>query len=149
MTQQQISEQYRCLVAETFHFVKEYFENIIPAGRPDPDFYWDTKKVYDCLEADSKQVSAECLQLIADYLEATIAYLENSQLSRHLEDRRLCRTVLLNTVQRIANLAVWLETLYRDSTACYVRESLGLTLEWKVQTVHSGVELLKNDAENK
>ena len=86
---------------------------------------------------------------IADYLEATIAFLDNSRLSRHLEDRRLCRTVLLNTVQRIANLAVWLETLYRDSTACYVRESLGLTLEWKVQTVHSGVELLKNDAENK
>ena len=166
MTQQkQIRALYCQLVAETFTYIEEHFESIVPAGCPDQEIYWKTKAVYEQLEQllgqtdcrgetiilpapEGSKEAAEGEQLIAAYLEYARNYFTERRPADHAENRRLCRNVVLNTVQMIANLAIWLECLYQDPAANYVQKCLVLAADWKVHFVHSGTELLLHGQSN-
>ena len=54
--------------------------------------------------------------------------------------RKACRNTILNSLQMIANLTFWLDALGEEA-AHSVTSWLELDATWKVQSVHSGVEL--------
>lgn len=137
---------YCHLVNKTFLFIQKYFEGIVPAGRPDEEIYWKTKAMYEKIAyfwENGKAEEAE--KLLEEYLEFATCYFEqgNPWKTRE-EDRRACRNTILNSLQMIANLTVWLEELEKHP-ACQVREWLELTGSWQVQSVHSGYELPKTE----
>lgn len=137
---------YCHLVNKTFLFIQKYFEGIVPAGRPDQDIYWKTKALYEELEElwdNDKKEAAEAL--LEDYLEyATVYFEQGDPWKTREENRRACCNTILNSVQMIANLTIWLEAM-EEYPACQVKEWLELKEEWQVQSVHSGYELPRTE----
>lgn len=142
----QFSKNYRELTEKTMSFLDKYFEHIIPAGRFDPSVLQKTKEVFDqinTLIASGKE--SDSATLLADYLEYATAYYARTDPFRNQDDRRLCRNVILNTVQMLANLTVWTARLYGTvPEGCDVRTRLELTADWKIHCVRSGVELVSH-----
>ena len=147
---------YCHLVNKTFSFIQKYFDGVVPAGRLDQDIYWKTKEIYDSLEklqaaqSCEEQVYENCFkaelaarvqEILEDYLRFATEYFEQGNPWKNREcDRRVCRNTVLNSVQMIANLTIWLELL-EEYPAARVKEWLELDEEWQVHGVHSGYEL--------
>ena len=147
---------YNRLAEEIFSFLEGYFEEIVPAGRPEEAVIKKTKETFDQLnrlafarksvEAERPVLTAEeeaaCRKIWEEYLEFAAAYLEEKALFSHLQDRRLCRYGILNCVQMLANLAVWSHCLFGGEPGAFsVERAFGLKPEWRIHKVHSGVEL--------
>lgn len=129
---------YCHLVNKTFSFIQKYFDGVVPAGRLDQDIYWKTKEIYDSLETLQ---AARVQEILEDYLRFATEYFEQGNPWKNREcDRRVCRNTVLNSVQMIANLTIWLELL-EEYPAARVKEWLELDEEWQVHGVHSGYEL--------
>lgn len=143
---------YCHLVNKTFLFIDKYFEGVIPAGRVDVEVYERTREVYTRLE-HYREVGdrQEAGRLIEEYLTFATDYLEQGAPWRTREcDRRGCRNTILNSVQMIANLTVWLKVLSAEEQwplypAAKVQEWLCLGEEWQVHSIHSGFVLPQID----
>ena len=161
-----IVKEYCRLVNENIYFIKTYFEGIVPAGRPENEIYWRTKatgeqlrvlwekeagnesklqgkKVNFAYVGNGNRAEAEINRILGEYLNYATEYLEKGEPWNTIEqDRKACRNTVLNSLQMIANLAVWLAIL-GEYPANSVLKWLELEAAWKVQSVHSGVELSK------
>ena len=137
---------YCHLVNKTLFFIEKYFEGIVPAGRPQQDIYWKTKEIYDELEVLWKEGrTQEADRILEAYLTFATEYFEQGNPWKNRKnDLRACRNTILNSVQMIANLTVWLDAR-REYPACRVMEWLELDREWQVHHVHSGYQLPKVD----
>ena len=135
-------KQYCRLVNENIYFIQEYFEGIVPAGRPDDAIYWKTKAVCDQLKGlMEKQADWDVNRILEDYLRFAVEYFEQGNpWNTREQDRKACRNTILNSLQMIANLTFWLDALGEEA-AHSVTSWLELDATWKVQSVHSGVEL--------
>lgn len=135
---------YCHLVNKTFFFIEKYFEGIVPAGRPDQDIYWKTKKIYDELEVLWEEGrTEEADRILGEYLTFATEYFEQGNPWKNREKNpRACRNAVLNSVQMIANLTVWLGAR-REYPAYHVMRWLELDREWQVHHVHSGYQLPK------
>lgn len=139
---------YCHLVNKTFFFIDKYFEGVIPAGRVDVEVYERTREAYSLLEhyreTGDKEEAGKLLEV---YLTFATDYLEQGAPWRTREtDRRGCRNTILNSVQMIANLTVWLKALSAEEQwplcpAAKVQEWLSLGEQWQVHSIHSGFEL--------
>ena len=139
---------YCQLANKTFFFIEEYFERVIPAGRVDAEVYERTREVYSLLEHYREMGDKEVAgKLLEEYLTFAMDYLERGAPWRTREsDRRACRNTILNSVQMIANLTVWLKVLFASEQwplcpAAKVQEWLLLSEQWQVHSIHSGYEL--------
>lgn len=143
-----IIKTYCHLVNENIYFVQKHFEGIVPAGRPEDEIYWKTKeageRLRDLVESENGNSAAtemEINRILGTYLVFATEYFEKKEPWNTIEtNRRACRNTILNSLQMIANLTVWLELLGEPS-AHNVLQWLELDNEWKVHSVHSGLEL--------
>lgn len=135
-------KEYCNLVNDTFTFVKDNFENIVPAGRRDPGIFLWTKDIYkkaDTLQTEGKMEELETLA--ENYLKYSKEYFlcgTPGQIMKN--DRRTCCHTILNTVQLVANLSVLMDAL-GCSQASEVMEALHMERTWTIQDIHSGYEL--------
>lgn len=136
---------YCHLVNKSLLFVQKYFEGVVPAGRPDEQICHRTKEIYDQLEewigVDYQSHEAEIYELLMQYLVFANEYFEKANPWKILEaDRASCRRAVLNTVQMVANLTVWLKTI-EENCAFPVAQWLSLDSQWHPHSVHSGYQL--------
>jgi len=139
---------YYCLAKEVFGFIQEHFDGIVPAGRPDPEITQKTKTVFEQLEkwhdAGALKSGSEeegAIILLEEYLHFAETYFcEHNPEKTVDEDRASCRNTILNSVQMIANLTVWLGEL-DDAQPEKIAKQLSLNKGWHLQCVHSGYEL--------
>lgn len=143
-----LMNEYCTLVNKIFAFIQEYFDGIVPAGRPDPEIYHKTKAIYEQLEnwgedSEGKECRKDAAQvLLEEYLVFAEAYITKGNPWENRENNRsICRNTVLNSVQMIANLTVWLNELEQTSASKAVEEWLSLDNKWQVHSVHSGYEL--------
>ena len=141
----QVLKEYCYLVNETFRFIEEHFESIVPAGKVDQGILLWTKDVFKKAEKLRTEGKAEELETLAEnYLKYSLEYFKcNTPWQEVREDWRICCNTILNTVQLIANLSILLNSLNYDHAA-EVTRLLGLDGEWKVCTVRSGYEIPNN-----
>ena len=143
-----IVREYCHLVNENIYFIQKHFEGIVPAGRPDDAIYWKTKEVGEQLcglleeeNGNAVATESEINRILAEYAEYAIEYFEKREPWNMLEtNRRACRNTILNSLQMVANLTVWLELL-GEPFAHSVLQWLELDTSRKVHSVHSGLEL--------
>lgn len=145
---EKILNGYRKLTNKTLVFIQEYFDGVVPAGRPDPEIYWKSKEIYEWLEGwqegneRNECDEAAAYALVEEYLAYAEAYFNSGDPWKTKEnDRCTCRNTILNSVQMIANLTVWLKVLEQDSSCCIVEKWLSLDEKWQVHSVHSGYVL--------
>ena len=112
-----LMNEYCTLVNKIFAFIQEYFDGIVPAGRPDPEIYHKTKAIYEQLEnwgedSEGKECRKDAAQvLLEEYLVFAEAYFAKGNPWENRENNRsICRNTVLNSVQMIANLTVWLNS---------------------------------------
>jgi len=141
----ELLKEYCKLVNETFGFVKENFENIVPAGRRDPGIFLWTKDIYKKAERLLSEDKTEELEDLAEnYLKyAKEYYLCGTPGQIMKNDRRTCCHTILNTVQLVANLSVLMDAL-GCSQAAEVMKALNMERTWTIQNVHSGFEVIWN-----
>ncbi len=139
---------YCHLANKTFFFIGKYFEGVVPAGRTDEKICERTKEIYRLLEQDMETGAIEeAVKLLEEYLSFATEYFEQGNPWKTREkDRRTCRNTILNTVQMIANLTVWMKALsaadqWSFCPAAKVEQWLSLDGKWQIHSVHSGVEL--------
>lgn len=161
-----IVNEYCHLVNENICFIQKYFEGIVPAGRPNEELYWKTKSVGEQLRAlleeenrleakvkerrvnitvagNCNTMEYEINRILEAYVKDATEYYEQSEPWRMIEqDRKACRNTILNSLQMLANLTVWLEIL-GEHPAHVVLNWLELDTSWDVHSVHSGLELSK------
>lgn len=159
-----IVKTYCRLVNDNICFIQDYFEGIVPAGRPDEEIYWKTKAVGEQLRAlleeesikegklrgkkanytivgNAMATEAEINRILGEYLEFAVNYFEKREPWNTIEtNRKACRNTILNSWQLIANLTVWLDIL-GEAAANKALQWLELDTEWKVHSVHSGLDL--------
>lgn len=149
-----IVNEYCHLVNENICFLQRYFEGIVPAGRPEGEIYWKTKEtgeqLYMLLEKSTEKEAerkgkranyAEINRILWEYLKFATEYFYKKEPWKSIEsNRKACRNTILNSLQMIANLTVWLDLLGEPS-AHTVMMWLELDSTWEVHSVHSGVEL--------
>ncbi len=147
-----LTNGYCHLVNKTFHFIDKYFEGVVPAGRPDAEICERTKEAYKLLEHYQEMgAKEEAGRLLEEYLTFATDYFEQGNPWRTREsDRRACRNTILNSVQMIANLTVWLKALsateqWPHCPAARVEKWLSLDDQWQIHSVHSGFELPKTE----
>ena len=138
----QLTEKYCYLVSETAGFVEKYFENIVPAGKIDQNVNLWTKDIYikaEKLIAEGQKEEME--KLLENYLDYSLEYFKNNTTGQTMEvDRRSCCSIILNTVQMVANLSVMLDALDYEPAAKVI-DWLKLDKSWQVHCVHSGYEV--------
>lgn len=139
---------YRELANKTFGFIQEYFDGVVPAGRPDPEIYWKTKEIYEWMEGWQEGCErnecdeASVYALLEEYLAYAECYLNQGNPWKNREnDRCTCRNTILNSVQMVANLTVFLKVLEKDGVISVVEKCLALDGKWQVHSVHSGYVL--------
>ena len=99
--------EYCRQVNEEIGFLREYMENVVPAGRPDEEIYWKTKRICQQLRESSRPDEAE--ELIYSYLrDAERLYLSGEPWKTRITDRRRCRNTILNHLQMLCNVSYWL-----------------------------------------
>ena len=157
-------KEYCRLVNENIGFIQEYFEGIVPAGRPEDEIYWKTKAICEQLRGlleeesrneakmnerkmnlttagNSNTTEDEIDHILEAYLKYAADYFEQGEpWNTREQNRRACRNTILNSLQMIANLTFWLDVL-GEETAHEVSDWLELDMSWKVHSVHSGLEL--------
>lgn len=138
----ELLQEYCSLVNETFQFIEENFENIIPAGRVDPGIFLWTKDIHKKAERlMSEGKNREMETLIENYLKYSKEYFKNGTPGYILKsDRRTCCNTILNVVQLVANLSILLdETGYKQ--AGEVISMFRLERTEGIHTVKSGYEI--------
>ncbi len=139
---QQLIEGYCKFVNETFAFVENYFESVIPAGRLDPGVFLWTKDIYkkaDRLQAAGKQEELETL--VKNYLKYALEYFKLNTPWQNVEaDRRISCNAILNTMQLAVNLSVLMEICGYEP-AKKVLDVFGCESSLQINHIHSGFEV--------
>lgn len=135
-------EEYRKLVNETFHFIEQNFENVIPAGRVDQGVTLWTKDVFKKAERLQAAGNKEELELLVkNYLNYSLEYFKlNTPWQNVEEDRRICCNAILNTVQLVVNLSVLMKAIGYEP-AGKVLDLFGFGDSLQIYNIHSGYEL--------
>ena len=135
-------EEYRNFVNETFGFLENNFENVVPAGRVDPGIHLWTKDVFkkaDRLQTAGKQEELELL--VENYLKYSLEYFKLNTPWQNVEaDRRICCNAILNTVQLVVNLSVLMDAVGYEPAA-KVLDLFGFERSLQIHNIHSGYEL--------
>lgn len=130
---EELIREYCRQVNESLHFIQEYMEGIVPAGRCDEKIYWETKKLREQLhitdgnsgvqrsesyfdsdvtwksQTSGKQKNEQTALIQAYLSEAAQLYADGEPWKTRITDRRLCRNTILNHLQMLANVSFWLK----------------------------------------
>lgn len=138
-------EEYRNFVQETFSFIEQNFENVIPAGRVDAGISLWTKDVYRKAEKLQTAEKREELEtLVENYLKYSLEYFKHNTPWQNVEeDRRIWCNTMLNTVQLVVNLSVLMDAVGYEP-AKKVLDIFGFESSLQINNIHSGYELPEN-----
>ena len=145
----ELKREYYDLTNTIFTFVQKDFEGIVPAGKVDEEIYWKTKSFREELDRYLNRGQEQEAEALAEkYLRFACSYYRQGMpWEAKRTDRRSCRNTILNSLQLLANLTVFLaavgeregeEDIVKFTEQVQQRLQLEPSHISKVQSVHSG-----------